>query len=129
FWPPVSELRKPVPGAGLSYPCTAPGSDRQTEHCVLARPLGRSIAQTCDADTARQSPFDGSLHEFGCEESERDCHIDLANAAFLARRNLIDTGDGAGNELIKPTPAARNRRDERGAGLGAYRSMVVWRRG
>jgi len=65
-----------------------PGSNRQTEHRVLVRPLGRSIAQTRDADPARQSSFDGSLHEFGREEGERDCHIDLSNAAFLARSNL-----------------------------------------
>jgi hypothetical protein len=47
-------LSKPVPGAG------PPGSNRQTEHRVLARPLSRSIAQASDADAARQpyaSPF------------------------------------------------------------------------
>jgi len=38
----------------------------------------------------------------------------LSNAAFLARSHLLDTGDGTGNDLIKPTPTARNRRDERG---------------
>src|SRR5215467_6106853 len=32
------------------------GSNGQTEHRVLARPLGRRIAQTRDADPARQSP-------------------------------------------------------------------------
>src|SRR5260370_16134809 len=106
-----------------------PGSDPQTEHRVLARPLGRSIAQTRDADPARQSPLDGSLHEFGREEGERDCHIDLPKAAFVPRGNLLDSGDGAGNALSKPTSAARDRCDERRAGLGAYRSTVVWRRG
>jgi hypothetical protein len=30
-----------------------PGSNRQTEHRVLAGPLGRSIAQASDADAAR----------------------------------------------------------------------------
>src|SRR6266550_1906290 len=76
---------------GLSYDEHRPGSHRQTEHRVLARPLGRSIAQTRDANPARQSPLDGTLHEFGCEEGERDRHIDLSNAAFLARGNLLDT--------------------------------------
>ena len=47
-----------------------PGSNRQTEHRVLAGPLGRSIAQASDADAARQSPFDGSLHEVGREEGQ-----------------------------------------------------------
>src|SRR6266481_3982827 len=106
-----------------------PGSNRQTEHRVLAGPLGGSIAQTRDADAARQSSFNGSLHEFGREERERDHHIDLSNAEFVARGNLLDTGDGAGDDLIKPTPAARYRYDERSAGLGAYRSTVVWRYG
>src|SRR5438093_2854988 len=48
-----------------------PGSNRQTEHRVLAGPLGRSIAEASDADAARQSSFDGSLHEVGREERER----------------------------------------------------------
>src|SRR5436309_1529997 len=86
-----------------------PGSNRQTEHRVLAGPLGRSIAQASDADAARQSPFDGSLHEVRREERERDGHIDLSNAAFVAGGNLLDTGHGASNNLIKPTSAARDR--------------------
>jgi len=40
---------------GLSYDEHRPGSHRQTEHRVLARPLGRSIAQTGDADAAPQT--------------------------------------------------------------------------
>jgi hypothetical protein len=32
----------------------------------------------------------------GCQ---RDCHIDLPNAAFVACSNLLDTGDRAGNDL------------------------------
>jgi hypothetical protein len=88
----------------------------------LAGPLGRSITQTRDADATRQSAFDGSLHEFGREERERDRHIDLSNAAFVARGNLLDTGDSAGDDLIKPTPAARDRCDERRAGFATSRS-------
>jgi hypothetical protein len=37
----------------------------------LAGPLGRRIAQASDADTARQSSFDGSPHEVGREERDR----------------------------------------------------------
>src|SRR5258708_39156212 len=70
-------------------------TDRQTEHRVLAGPLGRSIAETRDADPARQSPLDGSLHELGGEERERDRQIDLSNAAFVPRSDLLDAGDGA----------------------------------
>jgi hypothetical protein len=35
--------------------------------------------------------LDGSLHEVGREERERDRHIDLSNAAFVAGSNLLDT--------------------------------------
>ena len=94
---------------------------------MLAGPLGRGIAETSDADAARQSSLNGSLHEFRREERERDRHIDLSNAAFVARSNLLDTGDSAGNNLIEPMPATRDRCDERGAGLGANGSKVVWR--
>ena len=51
----------------------------------MAGPLGRSIAETRDADPARQSPLDGSLHELGGEERERDRQIDLSNAAATLR--------------------------------------------
>ena len=86
-----------------------------------------SIAETSDTDAPRQSSFDGSLHQFRREESQRDRHIDLSNAAFVPRSNLLDTGDGAGNDLIKPTSATRDRCDERGAGRGANGSNIVWR--
>jgi hypothetical protein len=75
----------------------------------------------------RGLPFDGSLHQFRREERERDRHIDLSNAAFVACSNLLDAGDGAGNDLTKPTPATRDRCDERGAGLCANGSTVVKR--
>jgi hypothetical protein len=91
----------------------------------MAGPLGRSIAQTSDADAARQSSFDGGLHEFGRPERERDRHTDLSNAAFVTRSNLLNSGDGAGDDFIKLTPAACHRCDERSSGLGAYRSTVM----
>jgi len=34
--------------------------------------------------------------------------MDLSNAAFLPRSNLLDTSDGAGDYLIKPTSPARD---------------------
>jgi len=116
------------PGARNASEDDRPGSNRQTEHRVLARPLGRSIAQASNADAARQSSFDGCLDEFGREERERDRHIDLSDAAFVPRSDLLDSGDGAGNDLIKPTSATRDRCDERGASLGANGSKIVWRR-
>ena|SRR5205823_423265 len=52
------------------------------EHRVLAGPLGRSIAEASDADGARQSSFDGSLHEVGREE--RESFRDKASARSLS---------------------------------------------
>src|SRR5438034_11137930 len=81
------------------------------------------------ADAARQSSFDGSLHEVGREEREGDGTIDLSNAEIVPCRNILETGRGASKNLIKPTPAARDRCDEYGAGLGANRSTVMRRHG
>ena len=71
---------------------------------MLAGPIRRSIAETHDANPPRQSSFDGSLNEIGREESERDRHIDLPNAAVFACGNLLDTGDRACHDLIEPAP-------------------------
>jgi len=105
----------------------AMGSNRQAKHHILAGPLGRRIAETSNANTPRQSPFDGRLHQPGRKERQRYRHIDLANAASFARGNLLDNG-GAGNDLKKPTPAARDRCDKRRARLSADRASVLWRR-
>ena len=35
--------------------------------------------EASDADAARQSSFDGSLHQFGREERQRDRQIDLSS--------------------------------------------------
>src|SRR5258708_26527980 len=93
-----------------------------------------SIAELCRREGIVQNlyyrwskDFDGGLHEVGREERERDRHIDLSNAAFVTRSNLLDTGHGASNNLIKPTPATGDRCDECGAGLGANGSTVVRR--
>ena len=108
--------------AGVARDPDRQESKRQTEHRVLAGPLGRGIAETSDADAARQSSLNGSLHEFRREERERDRHVDLADAAFFACSDLIDTGDGAGNDLFKPAPTTRDGCDKCGAGLGADRA-------
>jgi hypothetical protein len=79
---------------------------KQTQHRVLAGPLGGRIAEAGNTDASRQSTLDRCLHEIRREERERDRHIDLPDAAFVARSDLIDISDGAGNDLIKPLPAA-----------------------
>jgi hypothetical protein len=64
--------------------------------------------EASDADAARQLSFDGSLHQFGREERQRDRQIDLSSATFVACGNLLGTGDDAGNDLIKSTLTTRD---------------------
>ena len=63
--------------------------------------------EASDADAARQLFFDGSLHQFGREERQRDRQIDLSSATFVACSNLLCTGDDAGNDLIKRSLTTR----------------------
>jgi hypothetical protein len=98
-------------------PACAPSDDRAGPRCANAEALenDRLVLRIPWKKTPMKR-----------EERERDCHIDLSNAAFFARSNLLDT-DGAGNDLIKPTPAARDRCDKRGASLSADRASVLQR--
>ena len=97
----------------------------KAEYPVLAGPLGRGIAETSNSNPARQSPLDGGFDQIGREERERDRHIDLADAAFFARSDLLDIGDGASNDLFEPATTTGDRCDKRGAGLGADRATVL----
>ena len=63
----------------------------KAEYPVLTRPLGRGIAETSNSNPARQTTFDGGFDQIGCEKGERDRHVDLADAAFFARGDLLDT--------------------------------------
>src|SRR2546429_8830795 len=53
-----------------------------------------------------------------------DLSLRAKNPVPGARKGVV-----AESFAFKPTPAARYRYDERSAGLGAYRSTVVWRHG
>src|SRR6266403_374176 len=55
-------------------------------------PTGRRIAEPLDADAAGQATFYCCFDKIGREEGERDGHIDLPNAAFLASAKLCDRG-------------------------------------
>src|SRR5262245_11823030 len=67
---------------------------------VTTRLTGRDIRAT--------ATLDGGPHQVGREEGERDRHIDLSSAAFVAPGNLLDAGDGTGDDLVNPVPAPRN---------------------
>ena len=97
----------------------------KAEYLVLTRPLGRAIAETGNSKSARQATFDGHFDQIGCEEGQRDRHIDLADAAFFARGDLFDISHGARDDFIEPAPATSARRDELGAGLRTNRASIL----
>ena len=100
-----------------------PGSNRQAKHRILAGPLGAASRRRV---TPRQSSFDGSLHQPGCKESQRYRHVDLANAAMLARSNLLDSG-GTGSNLINPTTATCDLDATSVARVSARMGRASWR--
>ena len=65
----------------------------ESERLELAAPFGGRIAQAFDADAARETPFNGGSHQIRCEERERDGHVDLADTATFAGRDLLDIRD------------------------------------
>jgi hypothetical protein len=58
----------------------------ESKRLKLAAPFGRRITESLDADAPGQATFNRCFDEIGCEEGERDRHIHLPNAAFLALR-------------------------------------------
>ena len=71
-----------------------------------------------------EPPFDGGLDEVGCEEGERDRHVDLAHAAALALGDDFDACRGAGDEFIEPAAAAGDGGNQERTALGADRTGV-----
>ena len=105
-------LKIPFPAVGLERevrPRFAPGiRDRgralqlfrfESERLKLPAPFGRRIAEPLYADAAGQATFYCCFDKIGCEEGERDGHIDMPNAAFLASTKLSDRGH-TGIDLI-----------------------------
>jgi hypothetical protein len=84
----------------------------QPKRFELPTPFRRSIAQPLDVDASRQTALDRSADELGSKESERDGHVDLTDAALLARCNLLNVSDGAGDNLLQPAPASCNRANQ-----------------
>jgi hypothetical protein len=65
----------------------------ESERLELAAPFGRRIAQAFDADAAREAPLDGGSHQIRCQKREREGHVDLADTATFAGRDLLDISD------------------------------------
>ena len=109
FWTLVSAAKNPVPGAEkvwwreLRLEAVTAGSMLrlksgntgilgQTKALKLQRPFGRRITQAGDADAARKPPFDGGLDQSWRDECHRYRHVDVTNAALVARSNAFDAG-------------------------------------
>src|SRR5260370_9230654 len=64
----------------------------ESKRLKLSAPFSWRIAEPLDADAAGQATFYCCLNKIGCEEGERDGHIDLPNAALLAGAKVCDRG-------------------------------------
>src|SRR5215468_4514397 len=95
----------------------------QTKPLKLQRPFGRRITQGGDADAARKPPFDGGLDQSRRDECHRYRHVDVTNAALLARGNAFDAGS-ATDDLVEPGTSARDRFDKRGTSLRLHWSRA-----
>src|SRR5215471_21685377 len=85
---------------------------RKPEHLVLTGPFGRQVGEADYSHAMRKASFDRSLDKVGREEGKRDCHIDLADAATIARRDVFRICRRVRDELVEPATAAGNRGDE-----------------
>jgi hypothetical protein len=64
----------------------------KAERFELPVPFCWSIAQSLDANAARQTTFDCCSDEIWCEKGKRNGHVDLTRAAFLTCCDLLDIG-------------------------------------
>src|SRR5258708_36164499 len=67
----------------------------QSEGFELSAPFRGSVAESLDTKAAGQTTFDRGFDEVRREERERDRHIDLTHAAFLAGGDLLDVSGRA----------------------------------
>ena len=65
----------------------------ESEGLKLPAPFGRRIAKPFDTDATGGGY--GWFDKGGCEEGDQDGHIDLPNAALLARAKCCDRGHSA----------------------------------
>src|SRR6476660_301206 len=85
----------------------------------LPIPSGIRVAEALEVDAARKAPFDSSLDELGGKEGERECHVDLADRAAFALRQLFGVDDRTRGNVLEPGAAARDGFDKANAPLGA----------
>ena len=99
----------------------------ESERLELPAPFGRSIAKALDADAPGQATFYSCFDKIGCEEGERDGHVDLPNAAFLSGAELCDGSHPTRGYVIQPPAAARDCTDQARPALKLLRTGVASR--
>jgi hypothetical protein len=85
----------------------------QSEHLKLPAPFGRWIAEPLDAKAAGQAAFHCCFDQTGCEEGERNAHIDVPSAAYLACAKLSNRRHSTRDNIIQPLTTSRDGADQR----------------
>jgi len=67
----------------------------QTQRFELPTPFRRSVTQSLDVDASREATFHRSADQLGRKKGKRDGHVDMTDAASLARCNLRSVGGGS----------------------------------
>jgi hypothetical protein len=99
----------------------------KSEGLKLVCPFGWRIAEPLDADAAGEATFYGSLDKIGSEEGERDCHVDLPNAAPFPDADFLDCGYPTRHYIIQPSAAFGDGADQASASLKLFRLGVASR--
>jgi hypothetical protein len=93
----------------------------------LPVPLGRWITEPFDTDAAGQAAFYGCFDKIGREESQRDGHVNLPNAALLAHAKLSDRSYPTRDHIIEPLTTAGDGAHEARSALELLRTDVASR--
>src|SRR6478736_3790703 len=99
----------------------------ESERLKLPAPFNRRIAKPFDTDATGQATFYGCFDKIGCEEGERDCHVDVTNAALLAGTKLHDRGHPTRDDIIQPPTTSGDGADQTRAALELLRPNVASR--
>ena len=100
----------------------------ESQRLELLRPFGRRIAESLDTDATGQATFHGCFDKTGCEEGERDRHVDLPNATLLARAKFGDVGYSTRDDILQPSAAFGDGADQTCPALELLRLDVAPRR-
>ena len=99
----------------------------ESKRLKLSAPFGWRIAEPLDADAAGQATFYGRFNKIGCEEGERDRHVDMPNAALIARAKFNDRGHPTCDHIIQPPTTSGDSVDQARPALELFRSNFASR--